>query len=329
MDYETSEHRFRDRFANALERLEVTYLRILRAAILLIATLLVIAAIVLAGYSLYKMFRSPASVKEEPTVVEASEIIDAKEPPASARSPDKPRVNPYYRNFYDRFVARYHALFRNRFEPFRQREDKQLSVTEFGDSFIQPTQRLEAIEKGGLDFETDKADLESLLAVMTEAAELPLTQERLKRYMNARKVRVCQTVQRSRTAIQSGWDRYSTSCANWYEEPMGCPVSRAVEQPYSVQECRMEYPQNTQSHSEIFRAFQDKYLTLLHDRRAANADEAARKRADIEAGKVAGAASLFTSLQILGGFLVLMFFFLLIAIERHQRRRGQASEQAS
>ena len=27
-----------------------------------------------------------------------------------------------------------------------------------------------------------------------------------------------------------------------------------------------------------------------------------------------------TTLQILGGFLILMFFFLLIAIERHQRR---------
>jgi hypothetical protein len=86
----------------------------------------------------------------------------------------------------------------------------------------------------------------------------------------------------------------------------------------------MEYPPNTQSHSEIFRAFQDKYLTLLHDRREANTNEAARKRSEIQAGKIAGAAALFTSLQILGGFLVLMFFFLLIAIERHQRRKAQS-----
>jgi hypothetical protein len=328
VDYDTSDvdgsgRQYRHKFATALERLEATYLRILRAAILLIATLLVIAAVVLAAYSLYKMSLSPDSITEEPAVVEAAEIIDAKQPPATRPSTGEPAIAPYYQEFYDRFIANYHRLFRNRFEPFRQREDKQLSITEFGDSFIQPAQRLAAIKSGDLDFTTDKADLESLLRVMTAAAEMPLTQERLKRYMNARKVRVCETVKRSRTVMQSGWDRYSTSCSNWYEEPMGCPVTRAVEQPYSVQQCRMEYPPNTQSHSEIFRAFQDKYLTLLHDRRAANVERAAAKRAEIEAGKIAGAASLFTSLQILGGFLVLMFFFLLIAIERHQRRKAQ------
>ncbi len=318
-----SDHRFRDKFANTLERLEGAYLRILRATILLIATLLVIAAIVLAAYSLYRMSRSTDSVIETPAIVTATEIVDAEQPAVTSPSTAKTQANPYYRNFYNRFIARYHGLFRNRFEPFRQREDKQLSVTEFGDSFLQPTQRLKAIQDGELDFEADKADLESLLTVMTSAAELPLTQERLKRYMSAQKVRVCETVQRSRAVTQRGWDQYNTSCPNWYEEPIGCPVSRTVDQPYSVQQCRMEYPANTQSHSEIFRAFQDKYLALLHDRRQSNADEAARKRSEIEAGKVAGAASLFTSLQILGGFLVLMFFFLLIAIERHQRRKSE------
>jgi hypothetical protein len=38
------------------------------------------------------------------------------------------------------------------------------------------------------------------------------------------------------------------------------------------------------------------------------------------AGIANGHLSLVTALQIAGGFLVLMFFFLLIAIERHQRR---------
>jgi hypothetical protein len=321
---EESERPFRDRFSDGLERLEATYLRILRAAILIIATLLVVAAVVLAAYSLYKMSRSSDSVTEEPAVVAASEIVDAEQPPEATPARGKQQLNPYYRDYYNRFIARYHALFRNRFEPFRQREDKRLSVTEFGDSFISPTTRLQAIQKGQLDFEADKADLESLLKVMTSAAELPTTQQRLKRYMNAKKVRVCETVQRSRTVVQSGWDPYGTTCTNWYVEPTGCPISRAVDQPYRVRECRMEYPPNTQSHSQIFRAFQDKYLTLLDERRQANANEAARKRADIEAGNVAGAAGLFTSLQILGGFLVLMFFFLLIAIERHQRKKTSA-----
>lgn len=320
MDQENSEDGFRGRFANALERLEATYLRVLRAAILLIATLLVIGAILLAGYSAYKMSLSPESVRVEPASVSASEIVNAKQPEIAA-PPQKAQVNLLYRNFYDRFIARYHRLFRNKFEPFRQREDKQLSVTEFGDSYIQPTQRLQAIEKGELNFEEDKADLESLLTVMTQAAELPVTQQRLKRYMNARKKQVCETVNRTRTVMESGWDPYSSNCPGWFEEPIGCPVTRAVEKPYTARECKMEFPANTQSHAEIFRAFQEEYMSLLHGRREANADAAAQKRAEIEAGQIAGAASLFTSLQILGGFLVLMFFFLLIAIERHQRRK--------
>lgn len=320
VEYYDERPRLRDRWSATLDKLEATYLRVLRTAILLIATLLIAGALALSIYSLFKVMRSPASVKEETAAVAPEEIVDAEQPTAITRE-RQPTVNPAYRNYYNGFITRYHQLFRNRFEPFRQRDDKQLSVTEFGDNFVQSSQRLEAIKNGELNFEADKNDLESLLQTMTTAAEHETTQQRLKRYMNARKVRVCHTVQRTRTVVQRGWDRYSTDCNQWYEEPMGCAVTRAVEQPYSVRQCSMEFPPNTQSHAQIFRAMHDKYLTLLHSRREANAQAAAEKRAKIVAGQSEGAASLFTSLQILGAFLILMFFFLLIAIERHLRRR--------
>ena len=82
----------------------------------------------------------------------------------------------------------------------------------------------------------------------------------------------------------------------------------------------MEYPEGTQSHSQIFRAFQDRFFTLLNQRREDNRAKAAQERSDIQLGNVMGALSLWDALKILGGFLLLMFFFLLIAIERHQRR---------
>jgi hypothetical protein len=90
--------------------------------------------------------------------------------------------------------------------------------------------------------------------------------------------------------------------------------------PYNETIKVMELPQGTQSYSDIFRAFQAKYFDLLKARRESNASEAERERADISAANVAGRASFITALQVLGAFLVLMFFFLLIAIERHQRR---------
>ena len=315
----------RGRLASALDRLEAMYLKVLRAAILLIASFLIIAAIALAGYSVYRITRSPDSVTVTPATVAAADIVDADQVASAPRAPRaQVAIDPAIQRFYGDFVVRYHRLFRNRFEPFRQRADKQLTVTEFGDSYIRPAERMKAIVDGTLAFESDKADLESLFTVMTQAAEHPTTQARLKRYLDARKVRRCETIQRTKTEFESGWDRYASNCAGWYEEPVGCAVTRTVEKPYSVQQCTLEFPPNTQSHAQIFRAFQDRYVGLLEERRQQNSAEADDKRMAIVRGNGEGAGTLMISLQILGGFLVLMFFFLLIAIERHLRRRNAA-----
>ena len=82
----------------------------------------------------------------------------------------------------------------------------------------------------------------------------------------------------------------------------------------------MQYPKGTQSHNQLFRAFQDRYFDLLQRRREASATKAQGERDSIIAGIANGKLSLLTTLYLVGGFLLLMFFFLLIAIERHQRR---------
>ena len=87
----------------------------------------------------------------------------------------------------------------------------------------------------------------------------------------------------------------------------------------------MEFPEGTQSHIQIFRAFQDRFFGLLHERRERNRRTAEADRNDILLGIVQGHLSLWDALKILGGFLLLMFFFLLIAIERHQRRMAAQS----
>jgi hypothetical protein len=155
---------------------------------------------------------------------------------------------------------------------------------------------------------------------MSEAAVKPQTQQRLQQYKGAKKVRVGRKVQRSRTETRSGWNSYSTSCENWYLSPMGCSEQRSVQVPYTETVYGMQFPKGTQTHTQIFRAFQDRFFSLLQQRRAANGAAAQRKREEIGMGNIMGKLTLWTALQILAGFLVLMFFFLLIAIERHQRR---------
>lgn len=319
---------WRDRVETVFDRAEHIYLRVLRVTILIIATLMIGYAAWLAISSVYKLSRSPDSVVEKVATVSAAELAEANAPEQEVAAKDNatPTASPEQRSFYAGFVGRYYDLFRTRFEPFRQAEDKTLSRDEFDDNFVGSRARLEALANGKLDFEKEKADLDTLLTVMTEAAALPATQARLQKYRSARKVRVAKEVQRTRTEYRRGWDSYSTACAEWYYSPIGCPVQRAVQVPYTETVTEMQFPKGTQSHTALFRAFQDRYFQLLNERRESNAATAERERNDIITGQIEGGLSLWTALQIAGAFLVLMFFFLLIAIERHQRRMSNELE---
>lgn len=319
---EAPEPALRERFGSALDRVERVYLKVLRAAILIIATGLLLYAAWLGVWSLWKMAQSPDSVVEQPAVVAADELTDAEMPvraEAQSRSTDGPKVDPAQQRYYSDFVKRYFALYSSKFEPYRQKDDKQLSRDQFDDAFVKSNERLQAAAKGDLNFAADRTDLETLLAVMTEAAGKPQTQQRLQQYKAAKKVSVARKVQRTRTETREGWDRYGYDCIGWYENG-GCPTVRTVQVPYTETVRTSEFPEGTQTHSQIFRAFQDRFFSLLHERRDSNHAEAQRKRDEISLGNLLGKMSLWTTLQILAGFVVLMFFFLLIAIERHQRR---------
>ncbi len=323
-DEEATRPAYRERFGTMLDRAESIYLRVLRAIILIIATLMIIYASWLTVSSLYKIAQSPESIQEKVAAVSADDLTDAEMPETDvgnvAAGDEPPTVNPAHQKFYASFVSQYYALFRSKFEPFRQADDKRLSKDEFDDSFVKSAERLKSVSDGELSFEEDKADLEALLAVMTEAADKPATQQRLQKYKAAKKVKVSRKVQRTRTEYRNGWDRYSTDCPGWFYEPTGCRTRRAVQVPYTQTVTSMEFPNDTQSHSQIFRAFQNRFYELLQERREANAAAAETERTSIQLGIVEGKLSLFTTLQVLGAFLVLMFFFLLIAIERHQRK---------
>jgi hypothetical protein len=322
---EEADRGWKGRVGGALDKVEHVYLRILRAAILIIATLMIGYAAWLAASSIYKMSLSPDSVVEQEASVSADDLTGAELPVEERISTTEPKstASPEQRRFYAGFVGQYYNLFRNRFEPFAQSEDKKLSKDEFDDSFVGSQARLDAIASGDLDYESDKADLNKLLAVMKEAAETPTTQQRLRKYQAAKKVRVGKEVQRTRTEYREGWDSYSTACSGWYYSPVGCPVRRAVQVPYTQTVYSMEFPKGTQSHTQIFRAYQDRYFQLLTERREANARNAEDERNRILAGQIEGGLSLMTALQVAAAFLLLMFFFLLIAIERHQRRISQ------
>jgi hypothetical protein len=312
---------FSSRVGGVLDRTEAIYLRVLRAVILLIASGLVLYAGWLGISGIYNSSKSTSSVVEATASVAADDLTAAGLPlPKAGGRGAEPQDNPAHRKFYADFVKGYHTLFQTKFEPFRQPDDKQLTRDEFDDSFLDSAGRLEQIRSGELNFTQDQSDLQAMMTVITEAADKPATATRLNTYKNAKKQRVESRVQRTRTTYRNGWNSYSTACSNWFYSPIGCPERRAVRTPYTETVVSMQFPEGTQSHSDIFRAYQERYFSLLQERRLTNSREAEQARIAILASNAKGDLSLRSALYIFAAFLVLMFFFLLIAIERHQRR---------
>ncbi|MDB5695767.1 MAG: hypothetical protein JWN21_1310 [Sphingomonas bacterium] len=318
------------RVTRALDRAEVIYLRVLRAAILIVATVLLVLAAIGAATALYKIAQSPNSVVEQASTVAADELAgSANSASAVSTTVEVPRNSPAQRRFYDDFAKRYHGLYRAKFERFQRPDDKKPTVGEFDDLTIDTAGRLRAIADGELSFDTDRADLETYLTTLASAADLAETQKTLEAYRRARKARVASRVERVRYESRRGWDSLSTTCPAWYESPIGCAVTRQVPIPYNATVYTMRYPDGVQSPSQVIKAYQDRYFSLLAERRASNAAEADAKRESILIGKAEGRATLLQVGVVLGGFLLLMFFFLLIAIERHQRRLAREPAPSS
>ena len=308
------------RIAGALDRIESIYLKVLRAAVLIVATMLLVWALAWAALSLVRISRSPNSVIVASSAVSSTELLDPQVARAAAVSTPDTGNTAEQRRFYDEFVKRYHGLYRTRFEPQLRRDDKRLSRGEFDDLTIDTGGRLSAIREGRLDFATDRADLEAFLPVVAAASAAKATADKLAQYRTARKERVVSRVQRTRTETRRGWDSLSTNCAYWYESPIGCAVTRRVEVPYTQRVTSTRYPNGISSPNEVLKSYQDRYFSLLAERRRGNAAMADAEREEITLGRITGWAGLSQSVLVAGAFLALMFFFLLVAIERHQRR---------
>lgn len=310
--YEDEAPRRGARAHEILNKLERVYLSAIRAIALAAATLLVIYAIWLAASGLYKASRDASSVKEEPAVVSAEEVtdIDLRKVTKTAAQPTSDPLAAKKRYYAD-FAKRYYTLFKAKFEPFKKPDDKPFVQSAFDQQFLSTDERLAAIEDGAGNFEQDKADLESLLTTMTAAAASEKTVDRLQTYKSAKKVPVTRTESGTRA------ERYCYYYSDYFGQ---CAVYDTRTVPYTRKVQDMELPAGIVSHTGLFTAYQDAYLSKLADKRLANAAAAERERNEIMADNAAGQLRLWSALSVVGGFVVLMFLFLLIALERHQRK---------
>lgn len=300
------------RAGEVLNKLERVYLAAIRAVALAAATLLIVYAAWLAISGAYKSSKDIDTVKEAPASVSPQDVtrIDVRR---LAKPTEGDGADPFssQKGYYSDFARRYFILFRTKFEPYRQAEDKSLDQKSFDARFVRTVERIDGVRAGTVDFEHDKADLESLLAVMTKAAADKSTLDRLRAYKGAKRIKI------SRTVTDTRRERYCSYYGYYLDE---CLIydTRTVPVRRTVQETKL--PEGVITHAALFHAYQDRYFSLLSERRRANAATAEQERFAIIADNLDGSARLWTAIKFLGGFVVLMFLFLLIALERHQRK---------
>ncbi|WP_206243624.1 hypothetical protein [Novosphingobium terrae] len=308
------------RFSLFLNKVERIYLVMLRAVTLVIATILLVGAVWLGLSGAYKISRDAGAVKEAEAKVSSDDVTKIDAAPEAARSEVKSDADPQNaeKAYVKSFAQRYFALYRKNFETYRQAGDTPLTEQDFDSRFLSEgltalvdhkTPTDDAVSTP--DFATIKSQLEALYDAMDEAAKLPLTQERLKTYKSAQRKRVETQVNKTREERYcSYWGSFINECISY--------GTRTV--PYTETQVIMELPKGVLDPAALFGQYQKNYIQTLNERRDESATNAKTEREKILAGNIAGHANVILAIQIIGGFLVLMFFFLLIAIERHQRK---------
>ncbi|WP_016744593.1 hypothetical protein [Rhizorhabdus wittichii] len=304
----------RSKLGQFFDRLEKVYLGAVRVLALVFATIIVIYAAWLALSGTYKVSKDVELVKEKPAIVSAEDVANVKIPTAEDRAKvEAEKADPLAaeRRYYKDFAKRYHGLFKQRFEAYRQPGDEPVPAEAFEKGALGTEARLARIGEGDLDFAKDKTQLEALLKAMTDAAVLPATVERLTKYKGAKKTEVTRQIRSTRT---------ETYCAEYYYYIDGCMRYGSREVPVTRSETTLELPKGVVSYIELFGLYHENFLKLLSEREAKSASDAAEERESILADNAAGGIQLMTAVKFIGAFLTVMFLFLLVAVERHQRR---------
>lgn len=307
-----------------LDRIENIYLTILRIGVLAVATICLIAASYFAVDAVWRLAVS-TKVETAATTVSGTEVASKmRDTPAPDRASDGPAIPVHVRTRHQEFVKTvfpaYYAIYRKASDTYKKSEDKTLSSDQLLDALGYDL----GSYAGGKDltvrlFVEDEDYRAQIKAAVTAALAGNDAVRLLREYKAAEKTaQSCSTAYESRQV----WDSYSTACRGWYYEPYGCQVTRSV----PVQRCVAAYPDGIVSPAVAFGRADEAFRQLWLEKFDRNASEAAAKVSDREATRAKIAPKLITALQIAAGFLVVMFFFLIVAIERHLRRLSATSK---
>jgi len=299
-----------------LDRIERIYLASLRVAILGVATLCLLGALFFGGNALWRVFVS-TDVETAPVQITGTQIAAELKKAAPPRSVQEggddvaPAVRRAHALWESEVFPKYYAIYRKATDAYKKPEDETLTAQQLMSALGYDLQSYARSKKAKLFINNAEYQKQALTAVATALSDAAVVTQ-LTEYKAAKK-----TAQSCSTTYQSQrvWDSYSTACYAWYEYPQGCQVTRSV----PVERCVPAYPKGIVSPRVAFGRADEEFFRLWTERNAQVNAEARAAQDAREAIRAQIGPNLLLALQILGAFLVVMFFFLMVAIERHLR----------
>lgn len=297
-----------------LDRIESVYLKILRVAGLAVATVCLAAALFFSLDAIWRLAVS-TDVQEEATVIAPDLLLQRLQtsiPPQTAPTDDG--VPASVRTAHERFMqgpfAQYHQTYRSVAERYNKEEDELLDPQMLAAALGYDLESYAAFDDAtALLFITDAGYQTQIAEAISAAMASPATTSVLEEYRAAEK-----TEQRCTT--RSERRQVTESCYDWYYGSYSCTRTRNV----PVERCVPAYPEGIVSPLMAFGRADGAFRDLWREESDANAQAANLERMEREATRSQIGPKLLLSLQILAGFLIVMFFFLIIAIERHLRK---------
>lgn len=309
-----------------LERLESAYLQALRIAGLVIATLCLIAAIAFAANALWRLAVT-TDVAPEPTSVDSStiaqQIVAQSEPQGNDKTGDaSDPATIAYNEFKSDFWPKYYEVYKSAYQKYTNNSDP---LVESDELIVQLGYTLDFFREtlGENDFGeaavyadriqrmvSDPSYQEAALKHVTEAMNASVLQPKFSAYKTATKSEErCTTTPRS--------ERVRRTCGYYYV--YDCSYTRTVQ----VRRCEAVFPETVLTPAMAFaRADMIFAESWLYDE-AIKRDIARTERAKRQETRAAIGPNLQLALMIIAGFFVVMFFFLLVAIERHLRPKKE------
>lgn len=305
-----------------LERVEIAYLHALRVAGLLIATLCLIAALIFAGNAAWRMFIN-TKVEPQATSVDTALLAQQVASPPSAdgsnsASPASDPLKASHNKFKKDVWPKYYAIYQRTYQQHRNTADRLVPSDDMLAVLRYDLDSYRAAAEGE-DFEalsvrrmiTDAGYQAAALKHVGEVMAATPVQARLNSYKTATK-----SEQRCTTTPRT--ERVYQTCGYYYV--YDCSFTRTVQD----RRCEAVFPETVMTPAAAFEradaTFANAWLSDESAKSATAAGESQRRqmqRAEI-------GPNLQLALIIIGGFFTVMFFFLLVAIERHLRPKKPA-----